>query len=149
MDTYEIPAASILMWVVACSLLAWHTYKNWEFFSLEYQWWFLGGGVVFAILLLWSIWSNSGIVYFFGWSLVWSLMKVRKSRMFRSNVAPRLNDSTLLLSYVVPYPTLDRYQGEMRIRCIAYVWHCGNDLVLFMMVCGIGWVFDHLYSLFL
>lgn len=148
MNAYEIPATSVLMWLVVCGMLAMHTYLNWKTFSLEYRWWFLGGGVVLAILLLWSIWSNSGVVYFFGWSLVWSLIKVRKSRMFRSTVAPRLNDSTLLLSYVVPYPTLDKYRDERHIRYIAYAWHCGNDLVLFMIVCGLGWVFDHLHSLF-
>ena len=149
MDTYEIPATSVLMWVVVCTLLAWHTWKNWKFFSLEYRWWFLGGGVVLALLLQWSIWSSSGIVYFFVWSLVWSLIKVRKSRVFRSTVPSTLNDSTLLWSYVVSYPVFDRYESEVQFRFVTYVWHLGNDFLLFGMVCGIGWVFDHLYSLFL
>lgn len=138
MEPENIYSISIVPWLVIIYVITYfairHLYVNWEVFGYSYKMTLCLSILVLLPLLLASIWSDDAFVGYLLSSFVLAGVKIHKSRVERSSIEKRIDDSFFLFKYPA-------YDASFR-RLRAYFWHLSHDMLALLIVWTIGEIFS-------
>lgn len=134
MEPENIYSISIVAWLIVAYLAIRHLYVNREVFSYSYKIALCISMLVLLPLLLASIWSDDAFVGYLVASLVFSSVKIHKSRIERSSFEGKIRD----LFFLLKYPAYDASFRRLR----AYFWHLSHDMLALLLVWTIGEIFS-------
>ena len=136
MEPENIYSISIVAWLAITYLVFRHLKINSKdkLFSYSYKMTLCVSMLVMLPLLLASIWSDDAFVGYLLSSFVLAGVKIHKSRVERSSIEKRIDDSFFLFKYPA-------YDASFR-RLRAYFWHLSHDMLALLIVWTIGEIFS-------
>ncbi len=120
MENLHCHTVALVFWFLIVMIRSDHLLLNWKIFNFSYKMVLLTGGFVSIVLLFFSIYSDTAMALFVGWGIIWSGLKIYKSRFERSIVSSKIDDSLYLA-----FPS----HKEKNSKMFAYWWHFLKDLV--------------------